>query len=652
MRQRMIEIRYYGINDLTSYMFFKKSIEFIKNYKKNSIDQKNINSLLLVYNVLRNIDDKELHKAYSNLLCDEIEKAYTNDLKPDYFRIVNQITSKKIVEFRKSLGNGEIDIFWNWINDHVVNKIKDVDFKEILDSNPYDLYCILYNKKVVSRFSNIIKAFFLDHGSCGQYILEFYADSEKEMYLPNLNTEEVNIIMDSYVDCIKHETSKLKMIMEFGNRQLQNNNISLNGKVKKKAKVKYEQIQDKMCHDNEGLHRLRYALGIEFTENLGAKYYEIQENDNEFIIRYNLTKLLVDKSDITLLMNFIFFFGLLDHQCRIAFVNQDAEDSFVDIISRRKVKGNYNINTCFVAKNFEALMAFQAYYTVLIKYAKPIEKIIESYYDSYIRDNFDINDFSLSIPDYSTLPYESKILTLFPKLDSIINQYQLYVENGSIDADLLELDSHPIDFSAAKSLLSKKYISLIPRKIDGLMHILFSNQNPISYFPKAKTKGSKCFYDILLHEKVLETDITQEDIASLNLLKEFDIIFVDKGGQVKLKNNCKAIVLKDLYENKVLSYWHYGKTEREYIETLVDKGYCRTENGLFSSVEIEFLNYILNNKSFNNSLGIRNKYMHGKTCGLGENEHERNYYITLMVLVIVTLKINDDLCLYWDHERD
>ena len=111
MRQRMIEIRYYGINDLTSYMFFKKSIEFIKNYKKNSIDQKNINFLLLVYNVLRNIDDKELHKAYSNLLCDKIEKAYTNDLKPDYFRIVNQITSKKIVEFRKSLGNGEIDIF-------------------------------------------------------------------------------------------------------------------------------------------------------------------------------------------------------------------------------------------------------------------------------------------------------------------------------------------------------------------------------------------------------------------------------------------------------------------------------------------------------------------------------------------------------------
>ena len=43
--------------------------------------------------------------------------------------------------------------------------------------------------------------------------------------------------------------------------------------------------------------------------------------------------------------------------------------------------------------------------------------------------------------------------------------------------------------------------------------------------------------------------------------------------------------------------------------------------------------------------------MHGKTCGLEDNEHERNYYTALMVLVIITLKINDDLCLYWDYDR-
>lgn len=101
----------------------------------------------------------------------------------------------------------------------------------------------------------------------------------------------------------------------------------------------------------------------------------------------------------------------------------------------------------------------------------------------------------------------------------------------------------------------------------------------------------------------------------------------------------------------MLSYWHYGEREREYIDTLVEKGYCLTENGLLSSVEIDFLNYILNNKSFNNSISLRNKYMHGKTCGLEDNEHKRNYYTALMVLIIITLKINDDLCLYWDYER-
>lgn len=645
----MINIRYYGIGDQTSYMYFSESVDFIKNYKKDSIEKDNINFLLLVYNVFRNVDDKKLRNAYSTLYCEDVGKIYSNILKPDYFRILSKITSEEVVTFRMNLEEGEADVFWNWVNDHIVKIIKDKDFKHILDSNPYDLIFILYNKKVVSKFSSIIKNFFLSNGHCGQYILDYYADSEKEMFLPNLNTQEVNHIMETYIDFITYETGYLKMIMEFGNRQLHNNNIFLSGKVKKKAKNKYNQIQDKIYNDNGDF--LMYGLRVEFTENLGAKYREFQRIDNEYIIKYNLSEILSDKSEIVLLMNCIYYFELLDYHCRIAVVNKNTEDSLVDIITGPKVKGNYKINTCFITKNQIVSMAFQGYCHILIKNSKPIEKLIEWYYNSYLRDAFGIKDFHLSIPDYDSLPYESKILTLFPKLDSIINQYQLYVENGSIDTDLLELDSHPIEFSSAKSLLSKKYITLIPKKIDGLLHILFSDQNTISYFPKAKTKGNRCFYDIMLTEKVLETDIAQNDITSINLLKEFDIIFIDKDGQVKLQNNYKAKVLKDLYENRVLSYWHYGEREREYIDTLVEKGYCLTENGLLSSVEIDFLNYILNNKSFYNSISLRNKYMHGKTCGLEDNEHERNYYTALMVLVIITLKINDDLCLYWDYER-
>ena len=42
----MINIRYYGIGDQTSYMYFSESVDFIKNYKKDSIEKDNINPIL------------------------------------------------------------------------------------------------------------------------------------------------------------------------------------------------------------------------------------------------------------------------------------------------------------------------------------------------------------------------------------------------------------------------------------------------------------------------------------------------------------------------------------------------------------------------------------------------------------------------------
>lgn len=50
-----------------------------------------------------------------------------------------------------------------------------------------------------------------------------------------------------------------------------------------------------------------YGLRVEFTENLGAKYREFQRIDNEYIIKYNLSEILSDKSEIVLLMNCIYF---------------------------------------------------------------------------------------------------------------------------------------------------------------------------------------------------------------------------------------------------------------------------------------------------------------------------------------------------------
>ncbi|TSA23396.1 hypothetical protein D4R71_08685 [bacterium] len=59
------------------------------------------------------------------------------------------------------------------------------------------------------------------------------------------------------------------------------------------------------------------------------------------------------------------------------------------------------------------------------------------------------------------------------------------------------------------------------------------------------------------------------------------------------------------------------------------------------------MNYHLNKSAFNDSLDLRNKYIHGtQPNDSGDDEiHKYNYMIFLKLFVLIIIKINDELCL-------
>lgn len=69
---------------------------------------------------------------------------------------------------------------------------------------------------------------------------------------------------------------------------------------------------------------------------------------------------------------------------------------------------------------------------------------------------------------------------------------------------------------------------------------------------------------------------------------------------------------------------------------------------MYSEPEEKYLDYLLNNKQFDNSLAIRNGYAHGKI--VDETEYLHDYYVALLVLLIDVVKINEELH-YIDLER-
>jgi hypothetical protein len=66
------------------------------------------------------------------------------------------------------------------------------------------------------------------------------------------------------------------------------------------------------------------------------------------------------------------------------------------------------------------------------------------------------------------------------------------------------------------------------------------------------------------------------------------------------------------------------------------------DNSLFTEEERRYFNYYLNKKEFTNGLDLRNKYLHGSNSK-SVDEHERDYYILLKLLILAIHKINEDL---------
>ena len=65
---------------------------------------------------------------------------------------------------------------------------------------------------------------------------------------------------------------------------------------------------------------------------------------------------------------------------------------------------------------------------------------------------------------------------------------------------------------------------------------------------------------------------------------------------------------------------------------------------MFTNDEQDYLNYHLNNSDFGNSLALRNRYVHGSQSN-DDKLHKENYFIFLKIVIIIIVKINDDLCI-------
>ncbi len=97
-----------------------------------------------------------------------------------------------------------------------------------------------------------------------------------------------------------------------------------------------------------------------------------------------------------------------------------------------------------------------------------------------------------------------------------------------------------------------------------------------------------------------------------------------------------------MYLYETISYWNFSEEYRAVIDSMETDGFLTFENTLFSESERKYLNYYLNKSEFTNGMDLRNKYAHG-TNSQSVEEHTNDYYLLLKILVLILMKIEDDL---------
>ncbi len=516
---------------------------------------------------------------------------------------------------------------------HIYNEISESDFKELMNKEHMHVYIILKFRRLVEYFDNAIKENLLSDFKNVETIISKYL-KENELYLlESLTVEEILKLMDEYIASNEANINVLRKVVTFPT----GTGLNIPDKIKLHAKRKIKEEEEKIFSNGSG-----FKSGVSISYPIDQEEAVLVGMDNRMVDIKVSRKWLEDNLDYpTLWNNFIYIFNFVDEKFCLEFDSKQNEVSTLEHVLRDSGPHLFNRSFAFTTKEMISDAEIFSYANGLNIFGVRIESMMEWFFNEYIKEEFNINEFIVKLLSENTSYFE-KCRSILPEIDRIFKQYNLLIEEGEIDQELIQMSSSSVKNKYIKSFNQKKYVYPLSDWYKTVSFLLFSDQSSIFYMP---SKGVyKNFLNLIIKEKVLRSDFKEYQLQKMQWLFDNNIIVEDVSGYLKFIDLNLIYVLKELYYNDVLSYWHYPEEIKKVIKKLGEKNHVCFESTLFSRNEQDYFDYYLNKTKFTNGYDIRNKYLHG-TNSNDEKEYETDYYRILKLIVIVIIKINDDLCI-------
>lgn len=627
-------VKYYGINDLTLGIYLDKSEKIIRN---NPISSKidDINSILELYNIYLIFKSGSRLKDWSEDTYDKLKRS-TSKFMPIINSYFSKINSDNLILLYSKISNQYIDDFWFLFDKYNVFKnITNETFENFLNYEKVHLSYLLRHKNLVNYFDKEIGNYMQLSNSTAEILIDYRLVEREDIpikyFLPeSLTIEQQLDIVNDYINSQSCNPNYLKIIFNSGS----NKNFPIDDLMRLNAKKKYEENVDKIFNSKSGF---KFGAEVAFSNNTDC--VEVCSDDS-LVPRFTYSSDWIKENldNPTLFNNFIYLFNYTDLFFRSNFPSKECEISPLEKVMELRGIKYYKKGIAFLHKEILYYLQIISYENELKKYNVEIEFMFKWFFEVYLKSEFNVYGFKFS-PCSKNSTYLEKVRNLCSEIDSLLKQYNLYVNYNSINRELMEISRNSISLENLPSFSSNKYGYILDSELLGISNLLYSNQSIINH-TSAEIKHDN-FDELLTHKKLKISDFDNYQIESLIYLKSKNIIHEDRYGYLDIDNDL-CNILKDFYYNEVLCINYYK--DNDVLISLINDNKIIIENKLFSKPEQNYLNYILNNRKYDNGLSIRNRYLHGSNTNNISN-HKQDYYIILKVFVLIIIKINEEFCL-------
>lgn len=630
----MDRIVFFSMEDLASYHMMGKIDKFFKQKANENIIE-SINDILERHHIIEYLDNGFTHQDWS---IEELElyRSYSKDFKKDLSKYFRDLSANAILSFYDDIYYDYLDTFWQQINKHgTYSNISGAELDLIFKKKNFSINEILYCKNLVNHFDEQISEYILLNPHYAEVLLDYFEashdKSKKDKFFPNsLTLEKREELISRYLDSEDTNLNYIRLIV----KNKDSDNLKFTDKIRLKAKRLSDKINDELLNSENAII-LRKCVTLSEDQDEVKK---IEYKDDQKIFSYSKKRLSEKVDKFTLFKNFRTVFEFLDFQGCIEFVSRKSEiDSFEYSFIRSK--NEFFISSAFSEKSMDGLMNFALYNYFLQSVNNNLEDILEFFVNTYLNGNFNINYLKLHLPSKQST-YLEKIRLIVPEFESLFEQYKLYVEDDLIDYDLLQVTTKTSKISSIPSLLEKKYVYPVGEEYNKLEHTFFSNMNFLVNYKKYGTKYQN-FYHLLIQEKLYVNDFDHFSKEYIQELIDNNYLKLNENEVLEIENKSRLTIIYYLKTYDVISYWRLPQSLRDEVDIMCKNKMVRFSDKLLTTAEQEYFDYYLNNR-FSNGLWLRNKYVHA-TNSHNQDEQENDYSILLRLLVLLILKIEDDL---------